>query len=241
MSNAELMKAKGNPHADPSEPAPRVRYQLLADLASRHLPEGGAALEIGCGAGETLHILKAARPDARIYAADAYQSCLDAAGTGITLAGSYLIGEQSFDLSPITEKFDAVIFSHTLEHLWNPTKGMLDVMRLLKPGGVVIVAVPNLARPDALVKAALRKHYVNRGHVTGWDRSHFKNFLEEILKLKVLSWHSDGVPVFPRRVTNKFPALTGLETALGRLVPFWSFSSIAIVAVPETGLLALPG
>ncbi len=219
MSNAELMKAKGNPHADPSEPAPRVRYELLAKLASQHMPEGGSALEIGCGAGETLHILKAARPDARIFAADAYQSCLDAAGEGITLAGTYLIGEQSFDLSPITETFDAVIFSHTLEHLWNPTKGMLDVMRLLKPGGVAVVAVPNLARPDTLWKAARKRHYVNRGHVTGWDHSHFRNFMEEILKLRILSWHSDGVAVFPRRVTNRFPALMGVETALAAWCP----------------------
>jgi 2-polyprenyl-3-methyl-5-hydroxy-6-metoxy-1,4-benzoquinol methylase len=234
MNWAEELKAMGNVHVDPNTPAPeRTRYGVIANLAVAHLPPGGSVLDLGSGAGEILKLIQTARPDVRLSAADAFQECLDAAQRQMPLAAQYLISERNFDLSVITDRFDVVVFSHTLEHLWHPTKGMLDLVGLLKPGGIAIVAVPNLARPDALLKALLRRHYVNRGHVVGWDHSHFKNFLEEILKLNVISYQSDGISIFPRRLTHRLPFLSKIEMAAARLAPYWSFSNIALVKAAE--------
>ena len=41
--------------------------------------------------------------------------------------------------------FDCVMFLDVLEHVANPHEVLVDAGRLLKPGGVVIVSVPNVA------------------------------------------------------------------------------------------------
>ena len=41
--------------------------------------------------------------------------------------------------------FDVVVMNHVLEHVQQPTKLLEDVMRLLVPGGILHIAVPNIA------------------------------------------------------------------------------------------------
>jgi 2-polyprenyl-3-methyl-5-hydroxy-6-metoxy-1,4-benzoquinol methylase len=41
--------------------------------------------------------------------------------------------------------FDVVVMNHVLEHVNNPVTFLKDVLRLLAPGGVVHIAVPNMA------------------------------------------------------------------------------------------------
>ena len=42
-------------------------------------------------------------------------------------------------------RFDVIVMNHVLEHVHQPIEFMEDVRRLLAPGGVVHVAVPNIA------------------------------------------------------------------------------------------------
>ncbi|MEY4942880.1 MAG: hypothetical protein RL254_1061, partial [Planctomycetota bacterium] len=42
-------------------------------------------------------------------------------------------------------RFDVIVMNHVLEHVHRPIEFMADVRRLLAPGGVVHVAVPNIA------------------------------------------------------------------------------------------------
>ena len=57
------------------------------------------------------------------------------------------------------EGFDCVIFWHVLEHLRDPAAALRRSARLLTPGGLLVVAVPNLAswqaswgrRPDRAI------------------------------------------------------------------------------------------
>ncbi len=45
--------------------------------------------------------------------------------------------------------FDAVVFWHVLEHLSEPHHAIERARRLLRPGGVLMVGVPNFASPEA--------------------------------------------------------------------------------------------
>jgi SAM-dependent methyltransferase len=45
--------------------------------------------------------------------------------------------------------FDAVVFWHVLEHLAAPERALARAHRLLRPGGVLVVGVPNFASPEA--------------------------------------------------------------------------------------------
>jgi 2-polyprenyl-3-methyl-5-hydroxy-6-metoxy-1,4-benzoquinol methylase len=42
-------------------------------------------------------------------------------------------------------RFDVVVMNHVLEHVQRPVEFLQDVLRLLAPGGVVHIAVPNIA------------------------------------------------------------------------------------------------
>lgn len=45
--------------------------------------------------------------------------------------------------------YDAVVLWHVLEHMHDPAAALRDICRLLRPGGVLMVAVPNFASPEA--------------------------------------------------------------------------------------------
>jgi SAM-dependent methyltransferase len=50
--------------------------------------------------------------------------------------------------------FDAIVFWHVLEHLEEPRVALERARRLLRPGGVLIVGVPNFGSPEARLARA---------------------------------------------------------------------------------------
>lgn len=45
-------------------------------------------------------------------------------------------------------EFDAVICSEVLEHLWNPETALAELKRIMKPGGTLVITVPNFGSID---------------------------------------------------------------------------------------------
>ena len=104
----------------------------------------GNLLDIGCGTGAFLHTMQQAgwqttglEPDetARRKAAELYQI-------------NPLPSGELFSLP--AEKFDAITMWHVLEHVHELHEYVAQIKALLKPGGRLIVAVPNFTSPDAL-------------------------------------------------------------------------------------------
>lgn len=224
----ESWESKGNVHVPLEVTRPRPRHDYLADLAAKYGGDGDY-LDVGCGPGLLLSLVQRRRPGASLYIADAYPACLDLAEQRLgSVSGRYLLDETEFAPERvINRKFDVIILSHVLEHLQNPIEGLKSLQALLKPGGTLIVAVPNTGRPDVVIGAMWRRHYVNRGHVYGWDKSHFKNFIERICGLTVLEWGADVVQLLPGKPGRMIERVMG--RALARVVPWWSFSSIAVI------------
>jgi|SRR5688572_13976199 len=206
----------------------RPYHKVVAEKAIKLLPKDGTLIEIGCGVGITLEIIKQNRPDAQIIAADIDTHCLQITGSRVADARQILIKEDR----PFTElghNFDLIIASHVVEHLKNPYDSIKQFMEMLKPGGYLIVAVPNPVRPNIFLGNILKKDYVNRGHVYAWDRSHWINFLERILKLNVIEYPVDFIPVFPFSKFTGQPWARNLQMAFAKAIPWWSFSNIAII------------
>src|SRR5471030_1231681 len=63
-----------------------------------------------------------------------------------------------------TGSFDFVISAHVIEHLRDPVGSIVHAIRILKPGGILILAVPDLRhtfdcnRPETTVEHALTDH-----------------------------------------------------------------------------------
>jgi SAM-dependent methyltransferase len=100
-------------------------------------------LDIGCGAGDHLLIFK--RFGWLTAGAEISQR---ACKTGNELGLNIRCGTLENAGFP-SNSFDFVLLNHTLEHLPNPLKSLLEVKRILKPNGTVMVCLPNHASIQA--------------------------------------------------------------------------------------------
>jgi len=100
-------------------------------------------LDIGCGDGQDLAIVKGAFPDAALYGLDiAEENVRPLEELGVHTGRTNLEVER---LSFPDEVFDLVIANQVFEHLKNWVFALSEVTRVLKPDGLLIIGVPNLA------------------------------------------------------------------------------------------------
>jgi 2-polyprenyl-3-methyl-5-hydroxy-6-metoxy-1,4-benzoquinol methylase len=233
MSHVAAWEEQGNRHVDlAAPPHPKAHHARLAALATEFGGERAKVLDLGCGLGQVLELLSDARPGWELHAADAYERCLEATAARVPLAGRHRLSEVRLDLDSLPGDFDLVVLSHVLEHMLDPVGALRAVLGHVRPGGHLLLAVPNPVRPSVILASLLRRDYVNRGHVVAWDRAHWMNFLERILALEVVRYASDAVVLFPERWKRALPALARLERALAGPLPWLSFSHIAVVRRP---------
>ena len=108
--------------------------QLLRDI-----PMGGTVLDVGCGRG----VLLGALAD-KGYKTHGFEISKTAA-QGVDSRTSLTIANDLKQANYERQKFDAVILWHVLEHLSDPKGTLQEVHKILKPGGKLIVAVPNFS------------------------------------------------------------------------------------------------
>ncbi len=116
--------------------------RVKTDREVRHLvrPErGGTLLDVGCGNGDFL--VQAQRAGWRALGIDpdpgAVASCRRA---GLSASEGTI---ETVDLAP--GSLDAVTFAHVIEHLHQPRKALARAHELLRPGGHLWLATPNLS------------------------------------------------------------------------------------------------
>jgi 2-polyprenyl-6-hydroxyphenyl methylase/3-demethylubiquinone-9 3-methyltransferase len=141
----------------PQDPEPwawaRRRALLLAE--ARH---GQRVLDLGCGAGRFLRALSEAGADAvgvELAEAAAERARANAPGTDVRLVepdGSLPLGHGEIDL---------VWCSEVLEHVADTAHALLEVRRVLRPGGRLLVTVPFHGRVQGAAIALTRfeAHY----------------------------------------------------------------------------------
>ena len=106
---------------------------------SRARPPGRRLLEIGVGSGS---FLNAARQ--RGYEV---MGCDLSAPICKRVRDAYGITMHGESLATLAgdNRFDVIVMNHVLEHVEHPVELLKDVLRLLGPGGVAHIAVPNVA------------------------------------------------------------------------------------------------
>jgi SAM-dependent methyltransferase len=102
----------------------------------------GMILDVGCGAGDNAELLRSKYPGCEVHGVT--HSSIEA-----EMAKKLMTTCWVFDIeSDMPEKlsamrFDAIIFSHVLEHLREPAEILKKFAKLLRPSGCAIIAVPN--------------------------------------------------------------------------------------------------
>lgn len=115
----------------------KCRRQLLMCL--EFAPHATSALDVGCSAGYVL----AAAESLRLRATG-----LDYASwaAGFAHERGFKTAAGSLTELPFRDaSFDLVTAKHTLEHVLSPQKAMQELHRVLKPGGVAMIVVPDVA------------------------------------------------------------------------------------------------
>lgn len=140
------------------------KYQQIAN----RVPSGVHVLDVGCGGGDLGAALKGkgcalVGLDLKLDRIDANRECYQS-------VSEHNIETQGFG----DEKFDAIVFSDVLEHLNDPERILKQCYESLKPGGKVLVSLPNVAYLDNRI-GLLRGNwdYTDEGIL---DRTHLKFF-----------------------------------------------------------------
>lgn len=117
-----------------------ARKKIASDKFNRYLASHpkGKVLDIGCGMGEFLEV--------------SLEKGWEAVGIDVSGWACRFLAERGFqnilqgtleDAHFDDEEFDAVYLSHVLEHIPEPGPFLHEIRRVLKPGGLVLIEVPN--------------------------------------------------------------------------------------------------
>lgn len=104
----------------------------------RHAVPPAGVLELGCAAGDFLELLKA-----RGYSAKGVEFDLETAKSGCS-QGRDIFGGTLLEAELGSETFDIVYTKHVIEHLSNVPETLLEIHRVLKPSGWLLVGTPNI-------------------------------------------------------------------------------------------------
>jgi SAM-dependent methyltransferase len=135
----------------------RVRHKRLARLEynyglgkRRRLIEAfvkpGRLLDVGCGDGSFLYYMR--EHGWQVYGQEINASA--AAYACQELGLDVAVGELG-DIAFPGGHFGAVTLWNVLEHLHSPYASLVEIRRILKPGGLLVVAVPNRSGLDARI------------------------------------------------------------------------------------------
>lgn len=126
-----------------------LRYMTLKDLPA------GKLLDVGCGGGRFMR--RMGRMGWEVEGIDFDDKATDKITRryGMKTYTGDLLACRLADAS-----YDAVTMSHTIEHLPDPEKTLNECMRILKPGGRLVVTTPNVEGAAAALFGA---------HWRGWE------------------------------------------------------------------------
>jgi 2-polyprenyl-3-methyl-5-hydroxy-6-metoxy-1,4-benzoquinol methylase len=206
--------------------------RFYAILARRYGKPGARLLEIGSGLGDLVGQLENAfetvATDVNLWALQQSQ--------GVACHTSH-VAASAEELPFNDNAFGFVVIKHVVEHLPHPEKAIAELERVIAPGGVLILATPNLS---SLLKPWKGGKWIGYQDPTHISLKPPAEWLDMILNagfslLKIFSdgfWDVPYIPVMPK-VLQKFifGSLGGFQAMVG--LPFlpmrWG-ESIMVVA-----------
>lgn len=131
LSEQVEMRARQS-HGASSDPV----YLMVARAIAKHHPGGGVLLDVGCGSGKLWSFVRD-RCD-RYIGLDAIRY------DGFPSEAEFIPCNLDSGKAPLANAFADVVCSvETIEHLENPRAFIRELVRLTKPGGLVMITTPN--------------------------------------------------------------------------------------------------
>lgn len=129
---------------DTGQACPRTARLMAGMARAWDLPESGRLLDVGCGGGAFLAAFRQAMPGWKLYGHDhcAQRRAEVEAVPGVCGFHCGALEETAAQNGP----FDAVSLIYVLEHMPEPVAELSRLRGLLRPGGTLMVMVPDLAQ-----------------------------------------------------------------------------------------------
>jgi len=144
----------------------KMRFDIFKDLLMPYLEKNIKILDIGCYDGAMLEALKSITKDIDYTGVDADLIALTIASN----RGAKII-HLNFETATLPfrdNSFDIVIMGEILEHLRNPAKLMEQTKAVLKPGGKILISLPNECTLYHRLKMLLGKGVDGTGFKAGY-------------------------------------------------------------------------
>jgi len=144
----------------------RTRATFRLDVLLHPYVEGGSLLEVGCGSGMYLDLMRALGWQ-RVVGVDISPKAIQQAKDVLDIE-AYCGNLEDTQLEP--SSFDAVSLSHTLEHVPEAMAFLRELKRLMKPGGRLAIVVPNMEGLGAKNFGANWFHLDSPRHMVNFNR-----------------------------------------------------------------------
>jgi SAM-dependent methyltransferase len=135
----------------------RARNRLILWALKQHRPDTMRHLEVGCGTGFVLSAVMRAFPEARVTGTELLVAGLPFAAAR---AGRAELIQLDARHLPFADEFDTIGAFDVLEHIQEDERVLDEMYRALRPGGVVLVTVPQ--HPWLWSSQDERAHHVRR-------------------------------------------------------------------------------
>lgn len=142
-------------------------YKLVVEKVVNYFPgniESASCLDVGCGTGHLLLELRKAGFGGRLVGLDSAtkaRECVLSHDVGLEFFPGYL-SAQKWDL-----KFDLILCTEVLEHCEYPSDLIQDMLKVIKPNGVIVITVPD-GRKDTW-----------EGHIHFWSPESFRLYISQ--------------------------------------------------------------
>jgi|ERR1035437_3224902 ubiquinone/menaquinone biosynthesis C-methylase UbiE len=194
-------------------------------FAVENISNGSDLLEIGCGYGSGSKLLNDTGGKHKSYIGiDLSQDSISAANDEYSEFGKFF--ESDAETLPVFQKdtFDNVISFENIEHLKNPRKSLIEIFRVLKSGGLLILSTPNRRNWGLADKNPFHyRHFswcqiIAEAEECGFDlvKSSGIYFSPSNFRLAVI-FSVLGIDI--KKLINDVPTLLNLFFFLGRLFP----------------------
>lgn len=155
------------------------RLDFIVKQVKANAPQGGKLLDIGCGNGNLALVLGSLGYQVRGIDVDA---------TSIETAKQRnTFDNVSFDVADANEftesdEYDLIVCTEVLEHLEKPKQLVESSYRILKPGGTMVVTVPNGKGPRETLMTKPMQWMMANGHT------------DKLVKIKKAFGYDHGTP-----------------------------------------------
>lgn len=153
-------------------------------------PKNGEKLiDLGCGTGYYLFLLSNLGVSLRLTGLDNNQKAMGEARESLSSKNIKFVFGDLHRMPFKNESFDKAVMSEVLEHLENDQRVLEEVLRILKPGGILVVSTPSINYPffwDPInwLLYHLFSSHIKNGFFSGIWSGHLRLYDLESLKKK---------------------------------------------------------